>query len=303
MSIATRHPSCAASAISRSGGSWRSGRHGEFLHSVTPFPPRREGNQTVCSYAVNWVVPCACGGEPGKCKERHQSCSGGRSCVEQFAGRDLAAKVTEYEDERLHVTDWGSLTELQQRAKAYLVGEPYETGPLTGPRRSAIFMTGTRRGPSDLLSAPAGYGDLLGARRHVRQQYYIVWAHGVVISVDLTAVRDLLLAGDRAGAAAHVPQLVADTFVAHGDAGACMRRVAEYRGAESTCRCYSRCRSPAGGTTNTSSQQRPAPSSKRARPNWRLPPDDAHPAAVSGRLTARRSHTPRRRSSKRPHCR
>jgi 5,10-methylenetetrahydromethanopterin reductase len=49
--------------------------------------------------------------------------------------------------------------------------------------------------------------------------------------VDLRPVRELLLAGDRAGAAAHVPQQVADAFVAHGDAAACLRRVAEYRSA------------------------------------------------------------------------
>jgi hypothetical protein len=50
-------------------------------------------------------------------------------------------------------------------------------------------------------------------------------------TVDLRPVRDLLLAGDRAGAGARVPQQVADAFVAHGDATACLRRVAEYRSA------------------------------------------------------------------------
>ena len=48
---------------------------------------------------------------------------------------------------------------------------------------------------------------------------------------DLPAVRERLLAGDRAGAAARVPQPVADAFVAHGDAAACRRRLAEYRAA------------------------------------------------------------------------
>ena len=48
---------------------------------------------------------------------------------------------------------------------------------------------------------------------------------------DLGPVRELLLAGDRAGAAARVPQPVADGFVAHGDPGACGRRLAEYRAA------------------------------------------------------------------------
>jgi 5,10-methylenetetrahydromethanopterin reductase len=48
---------------------------------------------------------------------------------------------------------------------------------------------------------------------------------------DLRPVRELLLGGDRAGATARVPQPVADGFVAHGDAGACGRRLAEYRAA------------------------------------------------------------------------
>jgi 5,10-methylenetetrahydromethanopterin reductase len=48
---------------------------------------------------------------------------------------------------------------------------------------------------------------------------------------DLPAVRELLLAGDRAGAAARVPQPVADAFVAHGHAAACRSRLAEYRAA------------------------------------------------------------------------
>ncbi len=48
---------------------------------------------------------------------------------------------------------------------------------------------------------------------------------------DLPAVRERLLAGDRAGAAGRVPQPVADAFVARGDAGACRSRLAEYRSA------------------------------------------------------------------------
>jgi 5,10-methylenetetrahydromethanopterin reductase len=48
---------------------------------------------------------------------------------------------------------------------------------------------------------------------------------------DLRPVRELLLAGDRAGATARVPQPVADGFVAHGDAAACGQRLAEYRAA------------------------------------------------------------------------
>jgi alkanesulfonate monooxygenase SsuD/methylene tetrahydromethanopterin reductase-like flavin-dependent oxidoreductase (luciferase family) len=49
--------------------------------------------------------------------------------------------------------------------------------------------------------------------------------------VDLGGVRDLVLAGDRAGAAALVPQQVADGFVAWGDAGRVAARLAEYRAA------------------------------------------------------------------------
>ncbi len=48
---------------------------------------------------------------------------------------------------------------------------------------------------------------------------------------ELPAVRQLLLAGDRVGAAARVPQPVADAFVAQGDAAACRTRLAEYRSA------------------------------------------------------------------------
>jgi alkanesulfonate monooxygenase SsuD/methylene tetrahydromethanopterin reductase-like flavin-dependent oxidoreductase (luciferase family) len=49
--------------------------------------------------------------------------------------------------------------------------------------------------------------------------------------IDLSGVRELTLAGDRAGAAARVPQQVADGFVAHGRAAECTARLAEYRGA------------------------------------------------------------------------
>src|SRR5580704_4883987 len=51
------------------------------------------------------------------------------------------------------------------------------------------------------------------------------------LGADLRPVRELLLAGDRAGATARVPQPVADRFVAHGDAAACGQRLAEYRAA------------------------------------------------------------------------
>ncbi len=47
--------------------------------------------------------------------------------------------------------------------------------------------------------------------------------------VDLRGVRELVLAGDRAGAADRVPQPVADGLVAHGSAGECVARLMEYR--------------------------------------------------------------------------
>jgi alkanesulfonate monooxygenase SsuD/methylene tetrahydromethanopterin reductase-like flavin-dependent oxidoreductase (luciferase family) len=49
--------------------------------------------------------------------------------------------------------------------------------------------------------------------------------------VDLQGVRALVLAGDRAAAAALVPQQVADGFVTHGSAARCATRIAEYRAA------------------------------------------------------------------------
>jgi len=49
--------------------------------------------------------------------------------------------------------------------------------------------------------------------------------------VDLAGVRELVLAGDRAGAADRVPQRVADGFVANGSVWECAARVTEYRAA------------------------------------------------------------------------
>jgi 5,10-methylenetetrahydromethanopterin reductase len=54
-------------------------------------------------------------------------------------------------------------------------------------------------------------------------------AHDEMGQLDLA--RERTLAGDRTGAALHVPQQVADAFVAHGDAAGCARRLAEYRAA------------------------------------------------------------------------
>ncbi len=48
---------------------------------------------------------------------------------------------------------------------------------------------------------------------------------------DLATARERTLAGDRTGAALHVPQRVADAFVARGTASVCLSMLAEYRGA------------------------------------------------------------------------
>ena len=48
-------------------------------------------------------------------------------------------------------------------------------------------------------------------------------------TAELELVRERVLAGDEPPR--HVPQGVADAFVAHGDAGACIRMLAEYRAA------------------------------------------------------------------------
>ncbi len=53
--------------------------------------------------------------------------------------------------------------------------------------------------------------------------------HGA--AAELAAARERALAGDRAGAALHVPQHVADAFIASGTASTCMSMLAEYRAA------------------------------------------------------------------------
>jgi 5,10-methylenetetrahydromethanopterin reductase len=54
---------------------------------------------------------------------------------------------------------------------------------------------------------------------------------GESATAELAAARRAVLAGDRAAAAEQVPQHVADTFVANGDAAACRARAEEYRAA------------------------------------------------------------------------
>jgi alkanesulfonate monooxygenase SsuD/methylene tetrahydromethanopterin reductase-like flavin-dependent oxidoreductase (luciferase family) len=69
------------------------------------------------------------------------------------------------------------------------------------------------------------------AARAVVPRYVLHPSATKLFGADLRAARERALAGDRAGAANHVPAQVADAFVAHGDAAACTRRLAEYRAA------------------------------------------------------------------------
>jgi 5,10-methylenetetrahydromethanopterin reductase len=67
------------------------------------------------------------------------------------------------------------------------------------------------------------------AARAVVPRYILHPAAARLFGADLSAARERALAGDRAGAADHVPGHVADAFVAHGDAAACAGRLSEYR--------------------------------------------------------------------------
>ena len=69
------------------------------------------------------------------------------------------------------------------------------------------------------------------AARAVVPRYVLHPAVAQLFEADLGNVRELTLAGDRAGAACLVPQRVADGFVAWGDAGRVAARLAEYRAA------------------------------------------------------------------------
>jgi 5,10-methylenetetrahydromethanopterin reductase len=69
------------------------------------------------------------------------------------------------------------------------------------------------------------------AARAVVPRYVMHPATDRLFNADLGAARSALLAGDRTAAARHVPQKVADAFVARGDAAACSARIAEYRAA------------------------------------------------------------------------
>jgi 5,10-methylenetetrahydromethanopterin reductase len=118
---------------------------------------------------------------------------------------------------------------------------PAQAGQAAGLVRAAAAAAG--RDPASVeimcvvhccLSGDAGAA--AAAAREVVPRYVLHPAVGRLFGVadpdgDLPAVRELLLAGDRRGAAGRVPQPVADAFVARGDAAACLSRVAEYRSA------------------------------------------------------------------------
>jgi 5,10-methylenetetrahydromethanopterin reductase len=118
---------------------------------------------------------------------------------------------------------------------------PAQAGQAAGAVRAAAAAAG--RDPASVevvcvvhccLSADADAA--AAAARDVVPRYVL---HPAVASLfgpqdpggDLPAVRERLLARDRAGATARVPQPVADAFVAHGDAQACRSRLAQYRAA------------------------------------------------------------------------
>lgn len=115
--------------------------------------------------------------------------------------------------------------------------------PAQAGEAAAIVREAAKEAGRDPTSVPVACvvhvclsGDLAAASaaaRSVVPRYVLHPAVGRLFGdgtggVDLSAARSLTLAGDRAGAAAQVPQQVADGFVAHGDAAACAARVAEY---------------------------------------------------------------------------
>jgi hypothetical protein len=138
--------------------------HG-VLHSFRWLTPKRDPDGTVRrSGFLEWAMPCSCRGDASNCtrpKSPYAACDDPCPHAQEFASRDNFPKVEEAEDGRLVVHDWGSISEMQQRLREMLAGEPYETGPLKGPWRGPMTMMGARRGPSDLLSAPASYAGLL----------------------------------------------------------------------------------------------------------------------------------------------
>ncbi|MEU7003690.1 LLM class flavin-dependent oxidoreductase [Nonomuraea sp. NPDC046570] len=67
------------------------------------------------------------------------------------------------------------------------------------------------------------------AARAVVPRYVLHPSAARLFAADLSAARELAARGDRAGSARHIPQHVADAFVAYGDAAACRARIEEYR--------------------------------------------------------------------------
>jgi 5,10-methylenetetrahydromethanopterin reductase len=128
---------------------------------------------------------------------------------------------------------------------------------------------------------------------------------------DLGRVRELVLAGDRVGAAAQVPQQVADGFVARGGATQCAARLAQYRAAgvdlpilfpipvegdwgyEQTIAAMS----GAAGTTEPNGRRQALRLSRRALPSARNSLSASSPRWKPATSTRSARSTPRTRSS------
>jgi 5,10-methylenetetrahydromethanopterin reductase len=129
--------------------------------------------------------------------------------------------------------------------------------------------------------------------------------------VDLGGVRELVLTGDRVGAAGQVPQQVADGFVARGGATQCAARLAQYRAAgvdlpilfpipvegdwgyEQTIAAMS----GAAGTTEPNGRREALRLSRRALPSARNSLSASSPRWKPATSTRSARSTPRTRSS------
>ncbi|TDD81349.1 LLM class flavin-dependent oxidoreductase [Actinomadura darangshiensis] len=114
---------------------------------------------------------------------------------------------------------------------------------LISPDQAAESVAAVRRSAAEAGRDPAdveiacvvhiGLADDPGAAaraaRAIVPRYALHPAAPSLFGDPLTAVRNRLREGDRAGAARQVPQHVADGFVAHGDPAACHARIEEYR--------------------------------------------------------------------------
>ncbi len=113
---------------------------------------------------------------------------------------------------------------------------PAQAGQAAGLVRDAARAAG--RDPASVEVACVVHCCLSGdpgaaaaAARAVVPRYVLHPAAPRLFGPGLGGVRELVLAGDRAGAAGLVPQQVADGFVAWGDAAQVTARLAEYRAA------------------------------------------------------------------------